>query len=78
MRPLNSNSRHSRTSLMGPLLAAASTVVVLGGGCAYFDREDRVEDTRILAIKTEPAEVKFSPLYSLLPPDQRPPGFVLP
>ncbi|MCP4499665.1 MAG: hypothetical protein GY822_06835 [Deltaproteobacteria bacterium] len=47
-------------------------------GCADFDRQDRIEDTRILAVRTEPAEVKFSPLYSLLPPSERPPGFRLP
>ncbi len=63
------------------MLLSPSLIVVaaLGAsGCADFDRQDRVEDTRILGIRTEPAEVKFSPLYSLLPPNQRPPGFGLP
>lgn len=60
------------------LSSLALVAVVAGSGCADFDRQDRVEDTRILGIRTEPAEVKFSPLYSLLPPNQRPPGFGLP
>ncbi len=59
-------------------LALAGTAAVFPLGCADFDRQDRIEDTRILAIRTDPPEVKFSPLYSLLPADQRPPGFALP
>ncbi len=45
-------------------------------GCVDFDLEEQIEDTRVLAIKTEPAEILFSPLY-LSPPEQRPP-FPLP
>jgi hypothetical protein len=55
------------------LVSAAASVVV---GCTDFDLEERIEDTRILAVRHEPAEIMFSPLY-LLPAAQRPP-FPLP
>lgn len=45
----------------------------VGSACADFDREDRIEDLRVLAVRTEPAEVLYHPIYGLLPPDQRPP-----
>jgi hypothetical protein len=45
--------------------------------CPNFDRSDRVQDMRVLAMKTEPAEILFSPLF-LTPPSQRPPGLPLP
>lgn len=60
---------NNRASIL--LLAASAT-----SGCVDFDLEERVEDTRILAMRTEPAEILFSPLY-LSPADQRPP-FPLP
>lgn len=40
--------------------------------CTNFDREDRLEDLRVLAVRTEPAELFVSPLY-LLPTGARPP-----
>lgn len=43
-----------------------------GTSCDQFDREDRIEDLRILAIRTDPAEILYSPLF-LTPPAQRPP-----
>lgn len=58
------------------IVAAASFVVVASAGCVNFDLAEVLEDTRILAVKTEPAEIFFSPFY-LSPPDQRPP-FPLP
>ena len=45
--------------------------------CTNFDREDRIEDIRVLAIKTEPPEILYSPLH-LTPPETRPPFLVLP
>lgn len=58
------------TLLSLPLLASA--------GCANFDREDRIEDLRVLAVTTEPAEILYHPLYGLLPPSDRPPVLTLP
>ncbi len=52
------------------------SVVGSGAGCVDFDLEERIEDTRILAVRHEPAEIMFSPLF-LLPAQQRPP-FPLP
>ncbi len=57
--------------------AAAGVGVVVAAGCTNFPREDRIEDMRVLAIKTEPAEILYSPLF-LTPAAQRPPGFPLP
>jgi hypothetical protein len=45
-------------------------------GCVDFDLEEQIEDLRVLAVRHEPAEIMFSPLY-LLPAAQRPP-FPLP
>jgi len=72
-------SRMSRQALL-PLLSSSLAVAALVAvtGCADFDRQDHIEDTRVLAVRTEPAEVKFSPLYSLLPPSDRPPFLQLP
>lgn len=53
-------------------LTAAAVVVGSGAGCVNFDLEEVFEDTRILGVKLEPAEIFFSPLY-LTPPAQRPP-----
>jgi hypothetical protein len=47
-------------------------LAALGTACVNFDREEQIEDVRVLAVKTEPAEVLFSPLY-LTPPERRPP-----
>jgi hypothetical protein len=52
------------------LLAFAGVTPVVA--CVNFDREDQIADTRILAVRTEPAEILFSPLY-LSPAAQRPP-----
>src|SRR4051812_10926627 len=69
----------ARVVVVGVLAAVGVGVGVVGGGggCTNFPREDRVEDTRVLAIKTEPAEILYSPLF-LTPASQRPPGFPLP
>ncbi len=52
------------------------TAVLLGANfalsCTNFDLEERIEDTRVLAVRNEPAEIMFSPLF-LLPAAQRPP-----
>jgi hypothetical protein len=40
-------------------------------GCTDFDREDRIEDTRVLAVETWPPEILYSPLF-LTRADQRP------
>jgi hypothetical protein len=40
--------------------------------CTDFDREDRIEDMRIFAIKTEPAEILYNPFH-LTPAATRPP-----
>lgn len=50
---------------------------LLGAGCTNFDREDRIEDMRVLAVRMEPPEILYSPLF-LQPAAQRPPGFPLP
>lgn len=47
-------------------------LALLAGGCTNFDREDRIEDIRVLAIKTEPPEILYSPLH-LTAPATRPP-----
>lgn len=45
--------------------------------CTDFDREDRIEDMRVLAIKTEPAEILYSPFH-LTAAATRPPILPLP
>lgn len=50
----------------------------LFGACTNFDREDRIEDLRVLAVRTEPAEILYNPLYAFTRPDERPPGLELP
>jgi hypothetical protein len=45
--------------------------------CTNFDRFERIEDVRVLAIRTEPAEILYSPFF-LTPAAQRPPAFPLP
>ncbi|MFZ9887856.1 MAG: hypothetical protein ACO3JL_10165 [Myxococcota bacterium] len=47
-------------------------------GCSDLDREDRLEDLRILAVRTEPAEILFHPFHALVAPEQRPPFLTLP
>jgi hypothetical protein len=63
-----------KTSLR--LFAVVSGAAVSAIACVDFDLEERIEDTRVLAVRHEPAEIMFSPLY-LLPAAQRPP-FPLP
>ena len=64
---------------MRPTLRHVVTVSVLVAAgctlarCAKFDREDRITDLRVLAVRTEPAEVLYSPIY-LLPASERPPA----
>lgn len=63
------------TSRLRPLIASAlltSAVIASATGCVDFDLEERLEDTRVLAVRSEPAEIMFSPLF-LLPANQRPP-----
>ena len=62
---------------MGARRALAVAAVAVAASCTNFDREDRVHDMRVLAIKTEPPEILYSPLY-LTAASQRPPGFPLP
>jgi len=47
-------------------------VALLGTSCVNFDLAEQIEDTRVLAVRNEPAEIMFSPLF-LLPAAQRPP-----
>jgi hypothetical protein len=62
---------------MKRLIPAAVLIAgTAASGCVDFDLEERIEDTRVLAVRHEPAEIMFSPLY-LLPANQRPP-FPLP
>lgn len=59
------------------LVVAHAALLSLAGACTNFDREDRIEDTRVLAVRMDPPEILYSPLF-LQPPTQRPPGFPLP
>ncbi|MFH1812193.1 MAG: hypothetical protein ABIJ09_25880 [Pseudomonadota bacterium] len=43
-----------------------------------FDSPDELHDLRILAVRTEPAELKLPVRYLFAPPDQRPPDWTLP
>ncbi len=56
---------------------SASMFLMAALSCSNFDRQDRIEDLRILAVKTEPAEILYSPLH-LTPPSTRPPVLPLP
>lgn len=66
-----------------PLLVLLASSALVGGaivgasGCTDFDRRDRIEDLRVLAIRTEPAEILYSPFF-LTPAAQRPPVLPLP
>jgi hypothetical protein len=51
----------------------AALVLIALGGCADFDRADRLEDLRVLAVRTEPAEVLIHPFFGFLAPGDRPP-----
>jgi hypothetical protein len=59
------------------MMALRSVVVVLLSllsitvACTSFDREDRIEDTRVLAVEVTPPEILYSPLF-LTPPALRP------
>ncbi len=59
-------------------VVVAAALSLTGVGCADFDREDRIEDLRVLAVRTEPAEILYHPFYALLPPADRPPVLTLP
>jgi hypothetical protein len=39
-----------------------SFMLLVLAGCAQFDREDQIQDLRILGARTEPAEIMYSPL----------------
>lgn len=70
------SSIHARRR--GPTLTAFFALISsLGIACSNFDREDRIEDLRILAVRAEPPEILYSPLYALTTPDSRPPGLPL-
>lgn len=71
MKTIQSRRHPSRVVVSAVFFAAVS-----GVGCVNFDIEEQFKDTRILAARTTPAEILFSPLF-LLPPNQRPP-FPLP
>lgn len=59
------------------VVKVAVFAVFVTTACTDFDREDRIEDLRILAIKTEPAEILYSPFH-LTPAATRPPVLPLP
>lgn len=65
-----------RIRVAAAALASAALGLPGSAGCTEFEREDRIEDMRVLAVRTEPAEILYSPLF-LTPPAQRPP-FPLP
>ena len=46
-------------------------------GCSSFDPQFEINDLRILAVQTEPAEILYSPLF-LFPDEALPPGFSKP
>ena len=52
-------------------------VALMLSACSGFDREDRIEDLRILAVRADPPEILYSPLYALTTPDTRAPGLPL-
>lgn len=58
-------------------LGACALALALMGACSGFDREDRIEDLRILAVRADPPEILYSPLYALTTPETRPPGLPL-
>lgn len=64
--------RQAPALLLALVVPATSSLT----SCVNFDLAEQIADTRVLAVKTEPAEILFSPLY-LSPPEQRPP-FPLP
>lgn len=58
-------------------IAALVASTLPSAACTDFDREDRIEDMRVLAVRMDPPEILYSPLF-LTPAAQRPPGFPLP
>jgi hypothetical protein len=69
--------RSSSTPACARRFGHVACAALIACACTNFDREDRIEDMRVLAIKTEPAEILYSPLH-LLPPASRPPVLPLP
>lgn len=59
-------------------LLTALPLSLLAASCADFDVEERIEDLRVLAVTTEPAEILYHPFYALLAPSDRPPFLTLP
>jgi hypothetical protein len=66
-------SLFTRMSVAGAVLA-----VLTLSACNNFQQQSNIEDLRVIAVRTEPAEIFYSPLHVLLPPDARPFGFRLP
>lgn len=65
----------SRISFASTVTVVAVFTVASQTACTNLDQENRLEDARILAVRTEPAEILYSPLF-LIPPAQRPPGLL--
>lgn len=59
---------HARYVVVSVMMA----LLVFAASCTDFDVEQLIEDTRVIAVRSEPAEVFFSPLF-LTPAAQRPP-----
>lgn len=57
---------------LAPALLSATCFPV--ASCTQFDREDRIEDLRVLAVRTEPPEVLYDPIHVFTRPEARPPG----
>ena len=58
-------------------LSAGVFAAAMVSACSGFDREDRIEDLRILAVRADPPEILYSPLYALTTPETRAPGLPL-
>jgi len=59
-------------------LAACAFSALFALACGGLDDVTSLHDLRILAVKTEPAEIKLPAVYALVDPASRPPGFPLP
>lgn len=67
-----------KTNRALPTLLPLAVATVVASSCADFDREDRIEDLRILGVRTEPAEILYHPFHALIPAADRPPFLPLP
>lgn len=59
-------------------LAAGLGLSALLAGCNAFDQQSNIEDLRIIAARTEPAEIMFSALYLFIAPEDRSPFIPIP